>query len=241
MPSSQPRTASRAERVAADLEAEILASRPPVGQRLGLRTELIDRFEVSPSIMNEALRLLRERGLITVKPGVNGGVFVAASPPHVRLGAIDLWFQGLSVDPVDLFESRMFLEDLFSAIAVDRIGPEDIRAAEWALDEMRKLRADPAGFLAANMRFHLAIARGTRVGMLINFYEALLAVLHGGIARATYTDGHETIIEHNLGVHAELLDAIRESDRGRLDKAINMHRGDMVRITDPTRSPGNPH
>ncbi|MGH3634447.1 MAG: hypothetical protein ACRDTS_10190, partial [Mycobacterium sp.] len=71
------------------------------------------------------------------------------------------------------------------------------------------------------------------------FYEALLAVLNGGISRASYIPEHADIIDHNLGVHAELLDAIRDGDRDRLDKAIVLHRGDMVRVTDPSRPPGH--
>src|SRR4051812_29573864 len=97
---------SVAERIAGTLEEEILQQRLEPGARFALRTELIDRFGVSASAMNEALRILRERGVIQVRPGAQGGVFIAQPPPQLRLGVIDVWFRGLLVDPVDLFEAR---------------------------------------------------------------------------------------------------------------------------------------
>jgi DNA-binding FadR family transcriptional regulator len=100
------RKLSRAQRIAAEIEAEILADRMPMGTRLGLRTDLIDRFEASPPVMNEALRILRERDLVTVRPGPNGGVMVASLPPQLRLGGIDVWHQGLTAEPEKLFEAR---------------------------------------------------------------------------------------------------------------------------------------
>jgi DNA-binding transcriptional MocR family regulator len=85
---------SRAQQIATEIEAEIPSDRIPAGTRLGLRTDLISRFEVSPLVMNEALRILRKRHLVTVKLGPNGGVIVDSPPPQVRLGGIDVWHQG---------------------------------------------------------------------------------------------------------------------------------------------------
>ncbi|MEV5302815.1 MULTISPECIES: FadR/GntR family transcriptional regulator [Amycolatopsis methanolica group] len=109
---------SRSQQVAAELESQILRERLPAGTRLALRTELITRFSVSAPVINEALRILRERELVTVKPGPKGGVFVANPPPQVRLGGIDLWFQGLSVEPEQLFEARRYLDQVFATVAL---------------------------------------------------------------------------------------------------------------------------
>lgn len=233
-----PHVGSKAEQVAAQLEVEILESRSEVGTHLGLRSDLIARFGVSPSVMNEALRLLRERGLVTVKPGVNGGIFVADLPPQVRLGALDLWFQGTAMNPLDLFEARVLLEDLFATVAMQRAVPEDIRAMEWALEEMRGAQDDARRFLEANMRFHLAIARAARVGVLVSFYEAVTAVLSGSLTRAIYVGDYTPLVEDNLRAHAALLTAIRDGDRQALEKALDWHRKDLVRATEPSRSPG---
>ncbi|XPP27004.1 MAG: FadR/GntR family transcriptional regulator [Leucobacter sp.] len=223
---------SRAMDIAGDIQAEILTNRMEVGAHLGLRTELIERFGVSPGVMNEALQLLRERGLVSVKSGPKGGVYVAELPPQIRLGALDIWFQHLPIDPVDLFESRMYLEDMFSALAMERAGPQDIRAAEWALDEMHKLREDPAGLLGAKLRFHLTLARGSRLGMLGSFYDAILGVFNGGILHVSFVPDHEPLVDHTLQVHTETLDAIRAHDSARLYAAMKLNREEMIPFVD---------
>lgn len=228
---------SRAEDVAARLEMEILRAGHPEGTRLGLRTELISRFEVSPGVMNEALRLLRDRELITVKPGPSGGVFTADQPPGVRLGALDLWFQGLTVPPLDIFESRTLLEEMFNFLALQNSGPADHEAMERALARMRARADDPRGFFESNVEFHRAIARSTGVVVLTGIYDSLVTVLTGALVRAAWTTGHEETIDHNLRVHGQILESIRGRDRKRLETATRLHRVDMINLSQPEKSP----
>lgn len=228
---------SRAEDVAARLEMEILRAGHPAGTRLGLRTELISRFEVSPGVINEALRLLRDRELIIVKPGPSGGVFTADQPPGVRLGALDLWFQGLTVAPLDIFESRTLLEEMFNNLALQKSSPHDHMAMERSLQLMRNAAEDPRGFFEANVEFHRAIARSTGVSVLIAIYDSLVTVLTGALVRAVWTAGHEDTIDHNLRVHGQILESIRAKDRKRLETATRLHRVDMISLTQPEKSP----
>jgi DNA-binding FadR family transcriptional regulator len=228
---------SRAEEVAARLEMEILRAGHPAGTRLGLRTELISRFEVSPGVINEALRLLRERELITVKPGPSGGVFTADQPPGVRLGALDLWFQGLTVPPLEVFESRTLLEELFNNLALQRATPEHHLEMERALQRMTDSAHDPRGFFEANVEFHRAIARSTGITVLNGLYDMLVTVLTGALVRAAWTAGHEKTIDHNLRVHGQILEAIRAKDRKRLETATRLHRVDMTSLAQPEKSP----
>jgi len=220
---------SRASWLAETVQDEVLACALPTGSRLGLRTELIDRFGVSPSVMNEALHILRERGLVEVRPGVNGGVFVAAQPAQVRLGALDVWFSRTIADPVELFEARVRLDELFAGVALERATPEDVRAMEWALHEMAAARDEPRAYLEATMRLHHAIARAARIAVLVGMYESILALLRGAITRAAYTSGHREMVGHALEAHGNLVTAIRDQDREALDKALAVHRRDVER------------
>jgi DNA-binding FadR family transcriptional regulator len=222
---------SRAQQVAADLEARILDGRHTSGTRLGLRTDLITSYGVSPAVMNEALRILRERGLVEVRPGPNGGVFVDSPPPQVRLGGIDVWHQGLLGDPERLFEARSHLDNLFAPVACARAEPEDVRAMEWALDEMRGARDDAHALLEATMRLHLAIARASRIEVLIGMYQTIVTLLSSTMTKAAFVPHHEELRQHNLDVHAGIVNAIREHDPVALDKLLSLHAQDMVRVT----------
>ncbi|WP_214368739.1 FadR/GntR family transcriptional regulator [Pseudonocardia sp. H11422] len=227
---------SRAQQVAGRIENDMLAARTPVGTSLGRRADLMREHNISPTVMNEVLRILRDRGLVEVRPGARGGIFVASQPPQVRLGALDLWFSGTGVDPLELFEARTHLEDLLTRVAVDRAGPEDVRDMEWALDEMRRA-TDARGYLEANMRLHRAIARASRVSVLADMYEAIATLLSASLTRAVMLEGTEELTRHNIAVHREIVSAIRDRNRQALDKAIHLHRQDLIQVTDPTRSP----
>jgi DNA-binding FadR family transcriptional regulator len=232
---------SRAEQVAAAIENEVFASRAPVGTFLGRRSDLIEKHGVSPSVINEALQLLRDRGMVTVRPGPSGGVFVASQPPQVRLGALDLWFQGLSVPPVKMFESRMHLEDLFSQVAIGRATPDDIADMEWGLQEMRQAKT-PRAFLDANMRLHLTIGRATRLDLLVELYESIVVMLSAALVRVEAVLPWENGAKRrSIQVHADLVAAIRDRDRVLLEKTVQLHAQDMTRMSDPSRSPQTPY
>jgi DNA-binding FadR family transcriptional regulator len=221
---------SRAQQVATAIEDGLLAARTPVGTSLGRRTDLMERHGVSPTVMNETLRILRDRGLVVVRPGPGGGVFVASRPPQVRLGALDLWFSGSGTDPVDLFEARTHLEDVLTSVALDRAGPSDVRDMEWAVEEMRGA-ADARAYLEANLRLHRAVARAARIPVLAGMYEAIAAIITGTLTRAELLPGHEEMYGRNIEVHAEIVAAIRERDREALTKLMDLHREDLVRAT----------
>lgn len=227
---------SRAEQVAAAIETEVYGSRAPVGTFLGRRADLIEKYGVSPSVLNESLHLLRDRGLISVRPGPRGGIFVASQPPQIRLGALDLWFQGLMTEPVKVFETRTYLENLFSEVAVRRATPDDIADMEWALEEMRRAE-NPRAFLDSNMRLHLAIGRASRIDMLVGLYESIVVALTSTLVRVEAVYNWERVHRQSVEVHSNMIAAIRDRDRAALAKAIELHSRDMVREGDPSRSP----
>jgi len=227
------------DRIATELEKEILDRRFESGARLALRTELIERFGVSANAMNEALRILRERGVVHVKPGVQGGVFVSQPPPQVRLGAIDLWFRGLRVDAADLFEARSLLENSLAEVAVSRATPEDARDLEWALEELRARKDDALQYIEATMRFHGVIARAARVPVLTEFYESIVVLLRGTVVRAEFAvpDAH-AVLDSNIEVHARMARAIINGDRQSLASALDDHGTDLVRLAEPSQRAG---
>ncbi len=181
--------------------------------------------------MNQALRSLRERNLGAVNPGRGGGVIVDSPPPQLRLGGIDVWHQGLTVEPEQLFEARSQLDNLLTTVAAQRATPEDIRAMEWALDDMRGARRDARAFLDANMRLHLAVARASRIELLAGFYESIVTMLSASMTRAVFVADAGELLEHNLQVHAGLILALRDQDTVALQKLLRLHHQDTIRVT----------
>src|SRR5436853_2965979 len=75
----------RAEALARHLETEIVAEEFAPGDRLGTKDELRRRFGVAAATINEAVRLMDSRGLVSARPGPGGGVFVTDVSARSRL------------------------------------------------------------------------------------------------------------------------------------------------------------
>jgi DNA-binding FadR family transcriptional regulator len=227
---------SRAELVAAEIEDEILAARLPVGAHLGRRAEMMERFGISPTVMKEALRILLDRGLVGVRPGTGGGIFVASLPPQVRLGAMDLWFSDTTIHPLELFEARVHLEDVLTRVAFLRADERDVASMQDAYDQMQRA-SDATGYLEALMRLHRSLVAAARVTVLDGMHQSVVALLQAGLTRATFIDGHQEMLQHSLDVHFHLVEAIRLKDRDLFEKAMALHHDDLIRADDPHRSP----
>ncbi|MDR7173050.1 GntR family transcriptional repressor for pyruvate dehydrogenase complex [Nocardia kruczakiae] len=228
---------SRAEQLAAEIERDILDARPQPGERLGFRTELIERYGVSPSVMNEALQILRERGRVLVKRGVTGGIFVNDVPPQLRIGVVDIWFDGLA-DARDMFEARRSLEDLLSETALHRATPEDVQMMAWALDELHGSREDPKLFFVAILRFHIAVARAARIPYISDLYATLSTLLANTIVKARFIDDHERPANESVVVHGRLLEAIKAKDADALRRACRVH--NEMELRETHLPPGKP-
>lgn len=71
----------RYEEVAADLRRKIESGEYPPGSRLPSRAELRTIYQISDTVSDKALWILRQLGLVETLPGV--GVFVAGRSTEV--------------------------------------------------------------------------------------------------------------------------------------------------------------
>jgi DNA-binding FadR family transcriptional regulator len=230
---------SRAERVAADLEHEILSARLPVGAHLGRRAEIMDRFGISPTVMNETLRILRDRDLVTVRPGPGGGITVASAPSQVRVGALDLWFQPSTPHPLDLFEARLYLEFGLTKAAFERATTEDVAAMRSAMVAMRATTEAPQ-FFDAVLAFHGIVAAAGHIPVLEGMHQLIVTSIKAVLTRVVFVHEQESMLARSLVVHDDIVAAIALHDQPSFVDAINRHDKDLIRADDPDRTPHTP-
>jgi DNA-binding FadR family transcriptional regulator len=230
---------SRAERVAADLEHEILSERLPVGSHLGRRSELMDRFGISPTVMNETLRILRDRDLVSVRSGPGGGITVASAPPQVRTGALDLWFQPSNPHPLDLFEARLYLEFGLTKAAFERATAEDISAMRAATITMRASTTAPE-FFDAVLAFHGVVAAAAHIPVLEGMHKLIVTSIKAVLSRVLFVTDHEPLLAASFDVHDDIVASIAVHDQGSFVDAINRHDRDLIRSDDLDRTPHTP-
>src|SRR3990170_2622889 len=129
--SAQPLTASMAdaansyesapEGIRRVLETLILERGLEPGDRIGLKSDLQRGFGVAGPTIDTALKLLVSDGLVTLRRGPEGGVFVARSRPVLRLGSKQLWAK----DARSLGENIELREALGSLLGVSAARAQD--------------------------------------------------------------------------------------------------------------------
>lgn len=177
-------------------------------ERLPTEHDLAAEFEVSRPIIREALRRLREQGLVYSRRGA--GSFVRALGMKEPLGFGQL--ENVA-DLLNCYEFRLTLEPAAAAAAAARHTPESLAAIRHALELMRDATNRQSHREDADFQFHLAIAVAAKNSYFSTAMEALkdhIAVgmkFHGASVKRETTGLTRVFAEHEA-----IADAIAAGD-----------------------------
>jgi|SRR5579872_1564641 len=167
--------------IVAQIQDAIVGGSLKSGDRLPNERDLCGVFGVSRPTLREGLRTLEVLGVIEIRPGAAGGIFVS-EPQGDHLGAALgalLRFRHATVD--DLAEFRVSFEGETARWAARRADAEDVetlteiaaRFTELAQDEELPWRA----LVDVDLEFHEALAEASknavRVGIMLGIHRAL--------------------------------------------------------------------
>src|SRR3954471_24199844 len=193
---------SLGEAIARELEQEITGGELSPGQRLGTKEELRSRFGVALATINEAIRLLEMRGMLTARPGPGGGVFVTHASTRARLNHFVMGYKWNEAAITDHHTVRNALEPLVCREAAQYRRDSDIRVFEHMLDTMENDAQDPLTVLCHTWNLHRRIAKTCRNLPLRSIYLTMLDFLEDAVEGAAFKhfDASGT-----LAVHRELV------------------------------------
>jgi DNA-binding FadR family transcriptional regulator len=218
---------TRAEQLVAAVERRIAEEALPAGAFVGTRESLRLESGLAKSTVNEAVRLLAERGLVAVRPGRGGGLFVAEQSAVVRLRHTLLSVPAGSSAVADVIEVRDALEPLVAATAARHCTSADaaiLRGHARRLRETSRAGDDPE-FLAVNWSLHEAIARIGPNEYLQAVYLGTLRPISGTSTSARLESRVDKVryLRERAEVHAELVEAIIAGDLPRVAAAVSAH------------------
>ncbi len=192
-----------------------------VNMRLPTERELSERFGAARNTVRKALESLEKSG--TVVRQVGQGTFVArsASENH-RLSSgprTDL----TDMSPAEVLEARAMIEPASAKILVARASPTDVQDLERCYNGCVE-----AGSLEEfehwDAQFHKALIQLTKNSFLMAMYEnvtrARLDSEWGQLKKQSATPRRRDAYNRE---HAEILQAVRDRDAERLEKAIRGH------------------
>ncbi|MGF0540152.1 FadR/GntR family transcriptional regulator [Agrobacterium sp. ES01] len=137
-------------------------------ERLPTEHDMAIEFEVSRPVIREALRRLREQGLIYSRRGA--GSFIRSTGLREPLGFGQL--ENVA-DLLNCYEFRLTLEPAAAAAAAARHTPEDLDAIRRALELLRDATNRQSHREDADYQFHLSIARAAQNNYFSTAMEAL--------------------------------------------------------------------
>ncbi|WP_037085720.1 FadR/GntR family transcriptional regulator [Neorhizobium vignae] len=153
-----------------------------LGSRLPSERSIAEQMQVSRPTVREAVKLLVEANILTVKPGAGGGTFVSSeivpldlivSRPDMRPGDID---EAIEVRRLILPWVAQIASQYAEDVDFDRMR-EAIRFGRDALPPPEVTRSSPEhinSIIIASMRFDLALAQATRNSLVLELMELLL-------------------------------------------------------------------
>ena len=166
------------EQVAVQIEKRILDGELRSGDRLPTERELAEQFQVSRTAVREAMKILAQKGLVDMRPG--RGTIVIDGAHEAMQDSIGLVMK-LKLGEVggsdNLVEVREILETEIAALAAARATEKEIAAMREAVKVMDENLNNANAFIAADNRFHEALARATQNTLIIILVNSIVNLL----------------------------------------------------------------
>ena len=174
---------------------------------------LSKEFDVSRTVMREALSMLLARDMLDVRPKIGTRIRPMSDWRMIDEDVVNWRFRA-KPDPLflrDVIEFRILIEPRASAQAAARGSAADIAAIREAFEAFRVIRPGEAGYQAADELFHarIVVASGNQ------FFKQMAAIIRGALSTVnpivTERDG-DGLWETAVKSHQRVVEAIERRD-----------------------------
>jgi GntR family transcriptional repressor for pyruvate dehydrogenase complex len=200
------------------------------GDRLPGERSLAAQMEISRPTLREAVKVLVEAGVLEVRRGPGGGMYVATDvvPTDLVRHSASLRLAEIAA----VLEARRMLEPRVAQLAAERATEEDFEAMERSIEAMRRIvdggwhQRHEDRFLQLDVQFHLALARAAGNATV----ETLMRILLRQLEIARDMAMHVPLIpEWTIGIHERTLAALRSGEPEEVEAVMDEHLGQLER------------
>jgi len=204
------------EQIAEMIQEKILKQRLQQGTRLPTERELAEEFQVSRTVIREAIRELEVAGLVRIKKGPKGGIFIDNAYHKPLSASLRKLITSGWINVDHILEVRMLIEPYIASQASLKAKKSDIEAMRSLLQNSSAHLDDVALLKKNNIEFHLLIAKASGNPVFSILMRSVMDILEE-IAR----DFFVLSIERDfLQAHKEIFDLIVQRDPEKVRKAI---------------------
>jgi GntR family transcriptional regulator, transcriptional repressor for pyruvate dehydrogenase complex len=203
------------------------------GDRLPGERALALQMQISRPTLREAVKVLVDAGVLEVRRGPGGGMYVATDVVPTELVRHSASLRLAEIAAV--LEARRMLEPQVAQLAAERATEADFEAMERSIEAMRRLVAGgwhqrhEDRFLQLDVQFHLALARAAGNPAV----ETLMRMLFRQLEIARDMAMHVPLVpEWTISIHERTLAALRGGDPDEVTAVMDEHLGQLERTTE---------
>lgn len=220
----RPRQRARglAHQLVDDLGEKIRSQTLRPGDKLPTEAAIMNAYEVSRTVVREALSKLQAAGLVETLHGV--GTFVLEQRPS-GVFRLDPGEIAASVDVLAVLELRISLETESAGLAAGRRSNDQLVAMRQALDEFDRNVGTGGDTVAPDFRFHVQIAQSTGNPYFADIMRHLGTTLipRARISAIRVQDGGGAYLSRVNREHEEIYAAIARRDPESARAAMRIH------------------
>ena len=209
------------ELVAEQIERRILDGELRSGDRLPTERELAEQFHVSRTGVREAMKILAQKGLVDMRPG-RGTIVIDGSHEAMQnsIGLVMKLKLGEVGGSDKLVEVREILETEIAALAAVRAKDKEIAAMRDAIQVMDESLNDADAFIAADNRFHEALAQATQNTLIFILVNSIVPLLSEQRKQIFETEGGP---QRGQFHHKRILESVLRHDPEAAREAMHAH------------------
>ena len=179
---------------------------------------LASRFGVSRTVIREALKLVKERGLIEQRTGE--GSYITKPGPDAVSSVMGRMILMDNISDDEIVAVRGILEIASCRLAATNADEADLARMRSILDDMKARWDDNEAMIRMDTDFHIAIAIASRNKLLGILVEAMTVLIRKFIRKSIYAPGAKP---DGLKRHAVILEALETRDPEAAEAAIRNH------------------
>jgi GntR family transcriptional repressor for pyruvate dehydrogenase complex len=220
------------EQIVQQIEDSVLNGSLKPGDQLPAERELAQRLGVSRTAVREAVKALREKGLVEAYSG--RGTFITDGTSQAARQSFDLMVKiGQQEGAPYLAELRLILEPGITALAATRVTEEDLVGLREAVAVMDRAQKDPAAFIEADLDFHLALAEAAANPLILSLIDSIVGLLREQRIKIFNVEGGP---QRGQFHHKRILDAMERRDS---ESARNAMRAHLEQVRDDSQLPAS--
>jgi DNA-binding FadR family transcriptional regulator len=206
--------------VVQEIRDALFAGKLTAGDYLGTESDLVEHFGISRAPMRDALKSLAAMGIIEIRVGGNGGIYIAQGNPVKFAEALSIQHKLLGISCGEMFDLQIAIEDMAIQLAVKNASDDSLELIADLVDGLAEYADDRHEFSRRSPDFHIELAKvsGNRAiySQMSVFIEMIFKYF---IPTATLTEAanHFDFIQETLQHDAAMFKALqsREADKAR--------------------------